>query len=65
MRRGRVNRIKGGGEGRDSMEIQCCGNFLQYVSVVLVKSPNNEGDRIPPGHLLSSNDAWYSYKYMA
>ena len=30
----------------------------EVMKVILVKSPNNEGDRVPTGHLLSPNKAF-------
>jgi hypothetical protein len=36
------------------MEIVCNGNFLKYMEVIQMKSPNNE-DRVLTVHLLSPN----------
>lgn len=32
-------------------------NFLKYMKVSQMKSPNNEGDRVPAGHILSPNES--------
>ena len=40
---------------RHCMEIVCNGNFLKYMEVIQMKSPNNEEDRVPTVHLLSPN----------
>lgn len=42
---------------RDGMEPYCNGNFLNYMKVILMKSPNNKGNRIPNSYRLSANEA--------
>lgn len=36
---------------------QCSKNFLKYMKAILIKSPNNERERVPTGHLLTPNEA--------
>lgn len=35
---------------KDVKETQCSENFLKYMKVILMKSPNNEGDGTPIIH---------------
>lgn len=45
------------GNLRNSMETQYSRNFLKYRNSILMEFPNNKGDRVPTGHLLSSKEA--------
>jgi hypothetical protein len=38
---------------RCTMDTGCSGDVLKYTKVVLIKCPNNGGDRVPIGHLFS------------
>jgi hypothetical protein len=41
-----------GREFRDIwLVVWCSKNFLKYMKVIIMKSPNNEVDGIPAGHL--------------
>lgn len=51
---GETTRIKEHLKG--GMEAQNRRNFLKYVKVVLMKSPNNKGDRVPTVHVLLPNE---------
>lgn len=33
----------------------CSGNIIKYIKVILMNSPNNEGERVPTHYLLSLN----------
>lgn len=42
---------------RGGIEISCSQNFLKYMKTILMKSPNNEGYRVPTVYFLSPNEA--------
>ena len=42
----------------DRVEIYYYGTFLKYMTVILIKSPNNEGDRVPTRYHLSPKEAF-------
>lgn len=43
---------------RDGMEIYFSVNFSIYMKAILKDSLNNEGDRVPTGHLMSQKEAF-------
>ena len=49
-----------GGVGGEEVETYCNGNFLKYMKVILMKSPNNVGSEVPTGHLSSPSEAFSS-----
>lgn len=46
---------------RDVIEVKCNRNFLNYIKVILIKSPNNGGDKFQMPSLANKRRFQYQY----